>query len=394
MNTFLIVYKAEIKKIISKKSVWIALLIGLAFVFLTGLTNLSSEGHISYVKSSRDILYQIEGHEMDEAFFADFQNEVMDELNNNADKYEKLMSDDPGVAFMNGADAIGKKSLFDLIYNVVRDRSYVETVTGDLFYEKMRENIINDGKELGASDEEIGIWLSKYDSIEKPMKYYYAGSYSNILDACFFVGWVLFLNIAIALSGVFADEKNYKTDAIILSARKGRSTLCLAKIAAAVTVALLLGFIIIGSFFGVMFAFFGAEGSRGMIQNIIPSSPWNITIGQMVQIFILLAFITTCFWAFTNILLSHLTRSAVATMAIHAAILFVGLFNIPSKMGVIAKLWELRPTMALYYGNFCNTYIYGTMNNVQASVLIYSLCMVMFAAVLFFSYNNSQVESR
>ena len=80
---------------------------------------------------------------------------------------------------------------------------------------------------------------------------------------------------------------------------------------------------IIGSLFGVMFAFFGAEGSRGMIQNIIPSSPWNITIGQMVAIFMLLAFITTIFWAFTNMLLSHMTRSAVATMAVGFIILGV-----------------------------------------------------------------------
>ena len=86
---------------------------------------------------------------------------------------------------------------------------------------------------------------------------------------------IFFLNIAIALSGVFADEKIYKTDAIILSAKKGRSTLCLAKFAAAVSVALLQGLSIIGSLFGVMFAFFGAEGSQGMIQNIIPSHGFN-----------------------------------------------------------------------------------------------------------------------
>lgn len=394
MSSFLTMYKAEIEKIISKKSVWIALAIGLAFVLLMGLTNLSSEGHISYVKNSREVLSRIEGSEMDDSFFADFQNEVMEEVKSHPDRYEALMAYDPGAAFMNGADAVGKKTLFDLIYNVVRDRRLVETVTGDEFYEKMREDIISDGRELGASEEEINEWLKEYDGIKRPMKYYYAGSYSNILDVWFFVGWVLFLNIAIALAGVFSDEKTYRTDAIILSAKKGRSMLCLAKTAAGVSVAFLQGLVIIGTLFGVMFAFFGAQGSKGMIQNIIPSSPWNITIGQMVAIFMLLAFITTIFWAFTNMLLSHLTHSAVATMAIHAALLFAGLFNVPGKMGIIAKLWQLRPTMALYYGTFCNTYRYGAMNNVQASVLLYLICMGVFAAVLLISYKNAQVESR
>ncbi len=220
---------------------------------------------------------------------------------------------------------------------------------------------------------------------------YYAGGYSNVLDVLFFVNWVLFLNIAIALSGVFADEISYKTDAIILSTKKGRSTICFAKIAAGISVALFQGIIIIGSLFGIMFAFFGAEGSEGMIQLVIPSSPWNITIAQMVMILMLLAFVTTCFFAFTNMLISHITHSAVATMAIHAAVLFAGLFNVPSKMGIIAKLWQLRATMALYYGTFCNTFRYGSMNNVKASVLCYCICIVGFAAVILLSYKKSQV---
>ena len=394
MNSFFILYKAEIAKIISKRAVWIAMAIGLIFVFLMGLTNLSSEGHISYVKSSRDTLSKLEGMEMNDDFFADFQKEVTEELKNNPDKYKALMAYDPGAAFMNGANAIGKASLFDGIYNVVRDRSLVETVTGESFYEKMREDIISDGIELGASDEEINVWLKEYDSIDKPIKYYYAESYSNILDVLFFISWVLFLNIAIALSGVFADEKTYRTDALILSAKKGRSTLCLSKIGAGVSVALFQGVLIIGFLFGIMFVFFGVKGSAGMIQNIIPSSPWNITIGQMVAIFILLAFITTCFFAFTNMLLSHLTHSAVATMAIHATILFAGLFNVPGKMGIIAKLWQLRPTMALYYGTFCNTFRYGALNNIQVSMLAYGVCMVIFAVILLITYTNSQVESR
>lgn len=394
MNSFLIVYKGELKKIISKKSVWIAMAIGLCFVILMGFTNLSSEGHISYVKNSRSVLSKIEGHEMDDAFFADFQNEVMEEIRNNTERYASIMAYDPGAAFMNGADAVGKKTIFDLIYNVVRDRSLVETVNGDAFYEKMRENIISDGKKLGASDDEISVWLTEYDKIEKPMKYYYAGGYNNVLDVLFFIGWVLFLNNAIALSGVYADEETYRTDAIILSAKKGRSMLCFAKIAAGVSVALVQGLIIIGSLFGVMFALFGVGGSAGMIQLIIPSSPWNITIGQMVLIFILLALVTTCFFALAIMLLSHITHSGVATMAICAAVLFAGLFTIPSKTGIIAKLWQLRPTMALYYGTFCNIYRYASMNNVQASVLIYCICTALFAVALFLSYKNSQVKSR
>ncbi len=394
MNNFFTMYRAEIKKIINKKSVWVAMAVGLAFVLLMGLTNLSAEGHISYVKNSREVLSELEGKEMDDAFFYSFQNEVTDELKNHPERYEALMAYDPGAAFMNGANAIGKMPLFDLIYNVVRDRKLVETATGSSFYEKMREDIINDAIELGSSGNEIDTWLKEYDSIAKPIKYYYAGSYSNILDVLFFVGWVLFLNIAIALAGVFAEERTFRTDAVILSARKGRFTICLVKIVAGITVALFQGLIIIGTLFGVMFAFFGAGGREGMIQIVIPSSPWNITIGQMVGIFILLAISTTVLFALSNMFLSHVTNSSVATMAIHTAILLVGLFNVPKSMGIIAKLWQLRPTMALYYGTFCNTFRYGPLNNVQISLIVYTAITIILSASLIVLYNKSQVESR
>ena len=70
------------------------------------------------------------------------------------------------------------------------------------------------------------------------------------------------------------------------------------------------------------------------------------------------------------------------------------MFNIPGKMGIIAKLWQLRPTMALYYGSFCNTFRYGRMNNVEATFCIYGIAIVIFVIILIMSYKKSQVESR
>ena len=50
--------------------------------------------------------------------------------------------------------------------------------------------------------------------------------------------------------------------------------------------------------------------------------------------------------------------------------------------------------MALYSGTFCNTFRYGSMNNVEASVLIYCICIAVIAAVLPALYGKTQVESR
>ena len=255
----------------------------------------------------------------------------------------------------------------------------------------MRHDVINDAIDLGVNQNEIDTWLTSYDSIDKPIEYSYALSYTNILDVLFIIGWALIINNSVALSGVFADEKTNKTDALILSARQGGMPICIAKTMASITVSIAQALILLGGCFGVMFSVYGACGWNSMIQNIIPSSPWNITIGQMVMIYFGLAIVSSIFFAMTNLLISHLTSSAVATMAIHAAIIFAGLFNVPPKLGVISKIWQLRPTMPLYYGTFCNTFMYGRLNNVEASFLVFITSIALMILFLNLTYNRSQI---
>lgn len=394
MNNVSVLYKAELRKIFAKKAVWIATVLGLIFILLVSLTNYSSDGMRAYVKYQEETLSAISGQKMNDKFFEEFHNEVEKELEEHPERYEKIYANDPGAVYMNASANVGMEALYDYFYNVIRDRVAVPGMTADEFYESMRYNIERDGLDIGCSKEEIDTWLEIYDSIDKPISYSYAMAYENILDVLFIIGWVLILIIAIALSGVFADEKTYRTDAMILSSKNGRIPVCLVKIAAGITFALLQTILLLGICLGIMFAFYGTTGWNAMIQNVIPSSPWNITIGNMVLIYLGLAILVGTFFAVTNMILSHLTKSAVATMAIHAAIIFVGLFNVPGKLGLIAKLWQLRPTIALHYGTFCNTYMYGVLNNVQISVVLYMGLTILFALILVLSYKKSQVESR
>lgn len=394
MNSFGILYFAEIKKIISKKSVWIAIGASIAVVLLIELTNLSADGHKAYVKRQEGALLEISGRKLDQSFFDLFHNDINNEISSNRGLYEKIAAYDPGAVYQNASSAIEKEALYNLIYNVVRDREKVSVCNANDFYDAMRENIISDGRELGATDEEINKWLEGFDSIEKPITYSYALGYSNLLEVLFIIGWMIIICTSIALSGVFADEKTNRTDALILSSRNGRTPICIAKMMASITVSLIQTLVLLGACWGVMLVFYGNYGWGAMIQNVIPSSAWNITIGQMVMIYIGLAIVSSIFFAMTNILISHITHSAVITMALHAAFIFIGLFNVPARLGTIAKLWQLRPSMPLYYGTFCNTFRYGVMNNVEASLVIYMSCIVVFAVALIALYRRSQVESR
>ena len=393
MNSFSL-YKAEIKKILSRKAVWIAMAVSVAFVFAVGLINLSADGHSAYVKKQEKLLTAISGNAVDDAFLDDFRDEMEKKIDEDPQLSDMPAAYDPGAAYRNAAEQAGKSALYDYLCSVVRDREEAAAITSDGFYRAMREDIVSDGTALGSSEAELDTWLEVYDGIEKPMAYSYALAYMKILEVLYIVGWALFMNISIALAGIFADEKTYRTDAMILSSKNGRLPVCIAKIAAGCTVAVTEAVILLGLCMGVMFLFYGTAGWNAAIQNVMPSSPWNITIGTMVLIYIALAVLVSILFAMSNALFSLLTKSAVATMAIHAAVIFAGIFNIPGKAGVIKKLWQLRPTMALYSGTFCNTFRYGGMNNVEASVLIYCICIAVIAAVLPALYGKTQVESR
>ena len=394
MNNIFSLYKTEIRKILSKKSVWIAMAVSIALVLAVGIINLSAFGSSADVKEQEKRLTAISGTTIDDAFLDNCRNEMENKIDENPEFFETLAAYAPGVAYQNAAGQIGKSALYDYLYDVTRDREKVAAITSDEFYRAMREDIIHDSTALGSSDAELDTWLEIYDGIEKPMVYSYALAYRSTLEVLYIIGWALILNISIALAGIFADEKTFRTDAMILSSKNGRLPVCLAKIAAGSTIAVLETILLLGSCLGVMFLIYGVAGWNAMIQNVIPSSPWNTTAGTMILIYFALAVLISILFAMTNALSSLLTKSAVVTMAIHAAVIFAGLFNIPGKAGIIKKFWQLRPTMVLYSGTFCNTFRYGNMNNVEASVLIYCICIAIFAAALLMSYRKTQVESR
>ena len=50
MSNIFLLYKTEIRKILAKKSVWAAMAVSIVLVLLTGLANLSADGHSAYVK--------------------------------------------------------------------------------------------------------------------------------------------------------------------------------------------------------------------------------------------------------------------------------------------------------------------------------------------------------
>ena len=73
MSNIFLLYKTEIRKILAKKSVWAAMAVSIVLVLLTGLANLSADGHSAYVKEQETRLTALSGSPMDDAFLESFK---------------------------------------------------------------------------------------------------------------------------------------------------------------------------------------------------------------------------------------------------------------------------------------------------------------------------------
>ena len=76
MSNIFLLYKTEIRKILAKKSVWAAMAVSIVLVLLTGLANLSADGHSAYVKEQETRLTALSGSPMDDAFLESFKAEM------------------------------------------------------------------------------------------------------------------------------------------------------------------------------------------------------------------------------------------------------------------------------------------------------------------------------
>lgn len=92
--------------------------------------------------------------------------------------------------------------------------------------------------------------------------------------------------MCVTVTLLFAAEYREGTDAVLLSARHGRVRLVAAKLIAAVLYATVLFALATAIICGMSFAFYGFEGAALPIQNYTLISPYALTMGQAVALFL------------------------------------------------------------------------------------------------------------
>ncbi len=428
MHNFGNLYKTELKKILSKRAVWIMLVIGMTLLIIAGISNVlpfgiggqydfpdgTSMSAYEFYQQQKKTGEEITGQKMDDALLQRMRAEMTDFLK---DKQDLPYAETTGSKEYRGvwfaAEKLGYEDLLSKLYTQFQDASFevvranghaedpnrlLMEVNAAGYYQAVRDNLDYAFLRDGLSEEEAEYWSEKYDSQSVPFAYGYARGYSGFIQLFYVYIWFAFLLIAVSLAGVFSEEVSHRTDAMILSTRNGRKPVSLAKLCAGITVGVLEMTVILGVNLAVCLLTFGHGGWNAPLLMVIQSTAWDLTVGQGILIFVGLALVLAMVFAAVTMLLSQILGSSVSVLAVQIGILLLGLFGIPDSLGIISQLWSIRPTNFLMYYAFSKYRLFSIgshfLNVFQAAGILYPLLIAAAVPITYVSYQRMQVKSR
>lgn len=381
----LALYKFELRKIISRKIVWITggvLLIGLliwgvasAVLPVNREYSVSSLNGYEANRAERASAEQISGRAIDQT--------LIDEMR---PAYKEFIYNG------NYNDALPYLDVYDLIGNVLGTHASAEILEcdSDTFYEKLNSL-------LEANTPE---GLTAGNSFNEPITYdgYFDG-WRKVTDMMKFVACMEIMFIAICLSTVFTVEHTRKTDQIILCTRLGKKKLYAAKVLAGLTIGI--GFTLLLSvlMFGIVALLYGFDGYNTILQFVL-LRPFDLTIGQAVLILVALSFIGAALVSLFTMMLSELTKNSVATIGIITGVLLTTMFvsEMPANLKLLSEIWYLLPSNlvslngAFRYSAFS---VGGSpLAAYQYAPFVYAVLAIVFSTIGKVTYNRYQISGR
>ena len=353
--------KYEFLKMVRKKSTLIVMAVSLILTgFLFGLPIMQYQiyNQDGVIKGTKGIAYEKEQFAdlsvpLSEEYVAETIREVQGLFENpdniGTDGNEQFLV---GDAYWNGIAP--REKLLNLIadtYSSPNDRwGYnhlpdLDVKEGKPFYQAMKGKIqtLLDSPSRALSDEQKEYWGGMADKVDTPLQYGYYGGWEIIISSFELLMFAL-LAICIVIAPVFSGEYQAGTDAVILSAKYGKTRLTTAKIAASLlfgTAAFILHVVVAC---GLPLAAFGIDGWNLPLQIANTTVPYPYTFLQAVLINIGIIYLVLLAMIGLTLLLSAKMKSPYLVLIILVPILFIPMFLTPNgTTGIYNLLLFLMP---------------------------------------------------
>lgn len=179
------------------------------------------------------------------------------------------------------------------------------------------------------SDAQKDYWRDMNSGVETPFQYGYYEGWEIIISSFELVMFAL-LAVCIVLAPVFSGEYQAGTDAVILSAKYGKTKLITAKIVASLLFGLLAFTIHIVVAFGLPLTAFGTDGWNLPLQIANTTIPYPFTFMQATFINLGVIYLILTAMIALTLLLSSKMKSPYLVLTVIVPVLFIPMFLSPN----------------------------------------------------------------
>lgn len=284
----------EIKKIVANRFTLIALIVLAGYSLLQGICQAEQTG--DYATRTRELRRAVDGRIIDD--------ELLKEMTDSTDEYGVLWNESNCIY----------EALADWVRDIVDYGRPLADYRVEDIYEARLDAIYEamDMQYLTTGEREY--WKAKEESLSKPFIWHSADEALGLADIISSTPIIMLLMITLFLSQIFAGEVKDRTDPLLRCTQGGLGLTYGAKITAAV---LLTTFLVVFSdaiSLTVSYILWGNNGWNAAVQVIMPMSPYNMTMGEMIGRMFIMAFTGSVFLTIVTCFLSECLNNPVAVM--------------------------------------------------------------------------------
>ena len=248
------------------------------------------------------------------------------------------------------------------------------------------------------SEREKAFLTERYESLETPLYYDYSLGWTQLLEYAPTIVMIAMLVLGYLVAGIFSNEFTWKSDAVFYCALYGRDRAVKAKLRAGfclVTGAYLTVFLVYSA---IVLAFLGTDGWNTPVQTT--QSGWkcfyHITLWQKYLLTALGGYIGCLFISFLCMLVSARTRSAVLAVMLPFVLIFLPSFLSNIGSDTVQRIIGLLPDQLLQTGtalNMFNLYSIGgrIVGAVPILLTVYTLLTVCQWPIIYEVYRHKQI---
>ncbi len=404
--------KYEFLKILRKKSTLIVMAVSLILTgFLFGLPMMQYQiyDQDGVIKGAKGIAYEKEQFAdlsvlLSEEYVAETIREVQglfeDSDNVGTDGKEQFLV---GDAYWNGVAP--REKLLNLIadtYSSPNDSwgynhlPELDVKEGKPFYQAMKGKIqaMLDSPSRALTDEQKEYWGGMADKVGIPLQYGYHGGWEIIISSFELLMFAL-LAICIVIAPVFSGEYQAGTDAVILSAKYGKTRLTTAKIAASLLFGTAAFILHVAAACCLPLAAFGIDGWNLPLQIANTTVPYPYTFLQAVLINIGIIYLVLLAMIGLTLLLSAKMKSPYLVLIILVPILFIPMFLTPNgTTGIYNLLLFLMPYRSTMpeFGKYISYQFGGlVLDAITVRAVLYAILTVIMLMLARLGFKKHQV---